>query len=60
MDKETLIKELARLAELNETTNPYASTILYTLSSLCMDNNEELLVATMDKTNDIFLNHLKQ
>lgn len=60
MDKETLIKELARLAELNETTNPCISSILYTLASLCMSNDEELLFDTFDKVNDIFINQLKQ
>lgn len=59
MDKQTLIKELNQLAEANELTNPHASTILYTLASLCGEEKEIMLVETADKINDIFLNQLK-
>lgn len=59
MDKKTLINELTRLAQANELTNPHASTVLYTLASLCTSGNEIMLIDTVDKVNDIFINQLK-
>lgn len=62
MDKEMLIKELVKLGELNELSNPHISTILFTLATLAEADKEWLLsvlVQTADKINDIFLNQLK-
>jgi len=61
MDKETLIKELVKLGEFNELSNPNISTILYTLAILAREDKEWLLlelVQTADKINDILCNQL--
>lgn len=60
MDKETLIKELNRLAEDNEQTNPIAASILYTLSGLCVTDAEELLAIETEKINNFFIKHLRK
>lgn len=59
MDKETLIKELNRLAEANETTNPIAASVLYTLSGLCLTDNEALIAISTHKINEHFLKQLQ-
>lgn len=59
MDKETLIKELNRLAEANETTNPIAASVLYTLSGLCLTGNEALIAISTHKINEHFLKQLQ-
>lgn len=60
MNKETLIKELNRLAEANEITNPIAASVLYTLSGLCLTDNESLIAISTNKINEYFLTQLKQ
>lgn len=60
MNKETLIKELNRLAELNETTNPIAASVLYTLSGLCATDKEILISIEADSINNHFLTQLQK
>lgn len=60
MDKQTLIKELNRLAEANEQTNPVAASVLYTLSGLCLTDNEALIAISTNKINDYFINQLNK
>lgn len=55
MDKETLIEELNRLAEANETTNPIAASVLYTLSGLCVMDKEYLIAIETESINNHFL-----
>lgn len=61
MDTQTLIKELVKLGEFNELSNPNISTVLYTLATLAREDNGWLLlelVQTADKINDILCNQL--
>lgn len=60
MDKLTLIKELNRLAELNETTNPIAASVLYTLSGLCATDKEILISIEADSINNHFVTQLRK
>lgn len=60
MNKQTLIEELNRLAEANETTNPIAASVLYTLSGLCLTGNEALIAISTNKINDYFIKQLNQ
>lgn len=60
MDKKTLIKEINRLAEANESTNPIAASVLYTLSGLCVMDNEYLIAIETEKINNFFLTQLQK
>lgn len=60
MDKETLIKELNRLAEANELTNPIAASVLYTLAGLCVTDSEALLAIETNRINNHFITHLRK
>lgn len=60
MDKETLIKELNRLAEANEQTNPVAASVLYTLAGLCVMDDEHLISIETERINNHFLTQLQK
>ena len=60
MNKEELIKELNRLAELNELSNPIAASVLYTLSGLCLTDNEGLISIETERINNHFLTNLQK
>lgn len=60
MDKETLIKELETLGDLNAQSNPIAASVIYTLAGLLITNDEGLIAIECERITDIFLTQLRK